>query len=110
MPSTAVNPSVQGEPIKRQDPQGVAPNGHAADDDVAKQPVGDNFDNLDALRLDQNFGSGLRTRKPFTTCPIRKPRPHEWFRVSRDLVVETLLFEHKEELSAEWYLAVGHDV
>jgi hypothetical protein len=110
MSITPVDPSTQGEPAKRQKPKGAAPNGHAADDDVGKQPVGDIFDNLDAIRLDQNYGSGLRLRRPFTSCPIRKPRAHEWFRVSRDLVFETTLFEHKEELSAEWYLAVGHNV
>ena len=70
-------------------------------------PVGDVFDNLDALRVDQNYGSGLKTLRPFTQCTIRKPRPHEWFRVSRDLVFETMLFEHKEEMSAEWYLPIG---
>jgi hypothetical protein len=82
----------------------VSPNGH----DAGKaESVGDIFDDLDALRVDQNYGSGLRTRKPFTQCPIRKPRAHEWFRVSRDLSIETLLFEHKEEMSAEFYLPVG---
>ena len=75
--------------------------------DTNVQGVGDVFDNLDALRVDQSYGSGLKTRKPFTQCPIRKPRAHEWFRVSRDLMIETELFEHKEDMSAEWYLAVG---
>ena len=79
----------------------------AAPQNDGSAPVGDVFDNLDALRVSQNYGSGLKTSRPFTQCTIRKPRDHEWFRVSRDLVFETMLFEHKEEMSAEWYLPIG---
>ena len=39
--------------------------------------VGDVFDNLEKLRVDQSYGSGLKTRKPFTQCPLRKPRAHD---------------------------------
>ena len=46
----------------------------AAPQNDGSAPVGDVFDNLDALRVNQNYGSGLKTSRPFTQCPIRKPR------------------------------------
>jgi hypothetical protein len=72
-------------------------------------PVGDIFDNLEALRLKQDFNR-VKVRKPFTLCPIRKPRDHEWFQSRVDYAFETTLFEHKEDMSSEWYLPVGADV
>ena len=58
----------------------MVPAGHAVTDGndsnpAGEQPVGDIFDNLDALRVDQNYGSGLRTRKPFTSAPSGSREP-----------------------------------
>jgi len=105
MPS--LNADLARDNARQKKPSTTSPSGHADSNAPGAEPIGDVFDNLDALRVDQSYGSGLKTRKPFTQCPIRKPRAHEWFRVSRDLVIETMLFEHKEEMSAEWYLAIG---
>ena len=74
-------------------------------------PVGDIFDNLELLRIKQDFNR-VRVSKPFTKCLIRKPRAHEWFQTHPDeeYRFETVLFAHKEDMSAEWYLPVGADV
>ena len=78
---------------------------------VNDHPVGDVFDNLEALRLKQDFNR-VKVKRPFTLCPIRKPRPHEWFQVHPDPAFrfEGRLFKHKEGMSEDWYLPVGADV
>jgi hypothetical protein len=83
----------------------------SAGNSATPPPVGDIFDNLESLRLKQDFNR-VKVRKPFTNCPIRKPRTHEWFQVHPDPAYrfETVLFAYKEEMSAEWYLPVGEDV
>jgi hypothetical protein len=71
----------------------------------------DVFANLDNLRLKQEFDRA-KIKKPFTACPLRKPRRHEWFQAHQDPAFrfQTKLFALKEEMSAEWYLPVGADV
>jgi hypothetical protein len=71
----------------------------------------DVFANLDNLRLKQDFDRA-KIKKPFTACPLRKPRRHEWFQSHPDRAFrfETSLFALKEEMSTDWYLPVGKDV
>jgi hypothetical protein len=99
--------SVSSSATRSHEQEKTAPNGHVPHDDVIPDtPQGDVFDNLAALRLDQNFSNRLKGNKPLIECPIRKPRPHEWFRVNPEWVFETELFEFKEDMSPEWYLVI----
>ena len=50
---------------------------------ITGESVGDIFDNLESLRIKQDFGRP-QIRRPFTSCSIRKPRKHEWFQAHPD--------------------------
>jgi hypothetical protein len=96
-----------------------APEAEDAIDAAVKETLGktapittdDVFANLEGLRLKQDFDRA-RIKKPFTTCPLRKPRRHEWFQAHRDPAFrfQTKLFALKEGMSVEWYLPIGADV
>jgi hypothetical protein len=79
--------------------------------DGATQPTTevDIFANLENLRLKQDFNRA-QIKRPFTNCPIRKPRKHEWFQVHQEHQLETSLFALKEGMGSEWYLPVGEEV
>jgi hypothetical protein len=83
----------------------------AGDGAAALTATSDIFSNLENLRLKQDFNRA-KIKKPFTSCPIRKPRRHEWFQSHRDpsFRFETRLFALKEGMSPEWYLPIGEDV
>jgi hypothetical protein len=47
-------------------------------------PTPNPFDNLSALRLDQNFADAVGVKKLLNTVPVRKPNKQEFVRVHRD--------------------------
>ena len=57
----------------------------------------DPFDDLDSLRLSQDYASQAPVRKVLTTVPCRKPNRHEFIRVraGQDWRFETTAFEDK---------------
>src|SRR6516165_7010927 len=59
----------------------------------------DPFDNLDALRLSQNFAEGVPVKKLLTTVPVRKPNKHDFVRVHPDEAyrLPAAIFELKED-------------
>jgi hypothetical protein len=89
-------------------PETVAGNGAMPDEPAATSDI---FDDLERLRLRQTFDRA-KIRKPFISCPIRKPRRHEWFQSHRDPAYqfETRLFALKEGLGIEWYLPLDAEV
>jgi hypothetical protein len=60
---------------------------------------GNFFDNLDALRIDQNFAEQIGVEKVITRIPIRKPGRQEWVRVHTDenFHIQLALFEYEQE-------------
>jgi hypothetical protein len=60
------------------------------------------FDNIDALRVDQNYAELGAAKKSLTLVPVRKPGPQVWFRIHPELKFVTTLF--KSETEREWYL------
>ena len=71
--------------------------------DVAGGSV-DPFDNLEALRLSQDFDSAVGVKKVLTTVPYRKPHRHEFVRVraGEEWRFETAVLEDKT--SREGYM------
>jgi hypothetical protein len=62
-----------------------------------KQGAADLFDDLDALRLGQDFERSLGVKKALVTVPVRKPAK-EWFvRTHPTLRIETYVLELKED-------------
>jgi hypothetical protein len=80
---------------------------------AAGQPTSPNdvFTNLENIRLKQDFNRA-QIKKPFTACPLRKPKRHEWFQSHPDPAFrfQTELFALKEGMNAEWYMPIGQDV
>lgn len=60
---------------------------------------GDIFDNLDELRLDQDFEDAIGVKKHITTIPIRKPNRQDFIRVHPDETfrLQTIILEIKED-------------
>ena len=56
------------------------------------------FDNIDQLRLSQNFTNGIGVEKVLTNVPVKKPGKQTFFRInpSSDYTLETIIFEDQE--------------
>jgi len=67
--------------------------------EINKKLKGDIFDNLEELRLDQNFSDAIGVKKQITTIPIRKPGRQDFVRVRPEEAyrLETAVLELKEE-------------
>jgi hypothetical protein len=48
---------------------------------IEQKLTGDLFDNMDQLKLDQNFSEAIGVKKQITTIPIRKPGRQDFIRV-----------------------------
>jgi hypothetical protein len=61
--------------------------------------TGDLFENLEELKLDQNFSEAIGVKKQITTIPIRKPGRQDFIQVHPDesYRLETAILELKEE-------------
>jgi hypothetical protein len=46
--------------------------------------AGDLFENIDLLKLDQNFSESIGVKKQISTIPIRKPGRQDFIRVHPD--------------------------
>jgi hypothetical protein len=59
----------------------------------------DVFDNIDSLRLSQNFSESVGVTKALLTVPVRKPGRQEFIRVrpGNDWCLQTAILELKEE-------------
>jgi hypothetical protein len=59
----------------------------------------DAFDNLDELRLSQDFAASTGVKKLLTTVPVRKPNPQDFVRVRPEegYRLQTAILELKEE-------------
>lgn len=59
----------------------------------------DGFDNIDKLRLTQNFSEAIGVKKALLTVPVRKPTRQEFVRVrpGDDWCLQTAILELKEE-------------
>jgi hypothetical protein len=66
----------------------------------------DLFENLDQLRLDQNFAEVIGVKKVITTIPVRKPHRQEFIRVhpNDSFYFQTAILEIKED--RESYMVV----
>jgi len=66
---------------------------------IERKLTGDLFDNLDQLKLGQNFSEAISVKKQITTIPIRKPGRQDFIRVHPDesYRLETAILELKEE-------------
>jgi len=71
---------------------------------IAEVEKTDPFDNLDSLRLSQDYAAQAPVKKVLTTVPCRKPNRHEFVRVraGEDWRFETTAFEDK--VNRETYL------
>ena len=60
---------------------------------------GDLFENLEQLRIDQNFSEAIGVKKQITTIPVRKPNRQEFIRVHDDesYHLQTAILEIKED-------------
>jgi len=60
---------------------------------------GDLFENIDQLKLDQNFSESIGVKKQISTIPIRKPGRQDFIRVHPDdsYRLPTAILEFKEE-------------
>ena len=59
----------------------------------------DLFENLEQLRIDQNFSETIGVKKQITTIPVRKPHNQDFFRVHDDesYHLQTAILEIKED-------------
>ena len=66
---------------------------------IEQKLTGDLFDNIDQLKLDQNFSEAIGVKKQITTIPIRKPGRQDFIRVHPDesYRLQTAILELKEE-------------
>jgi hypothetical protein len=51
---------------------------------IERKLTGDLFDNLDQLKLGQNFSEAISVKKQIITIPIRKPGRQDFIRVHPD--------------------------
>ena len=82
----------------------------ADNDDKKKESKtnGSLFENLENLRIGQNFSDAIGVKKQITTIPIRKPNRQDFIRVHNDesYYLETVILEIKEDRALYW-LGVG---
>ena len=64
---------------------------------------GNFFDNLDDLRIHQNFADLVGVEKIITRVPIRKPGKQEWVRVHQDGEFHMQMALLEDELEREFY-------
>lgn len=66
---------------------------------IEKAIQGDIYDNLDQLRVGQNFDEKIGVKKQITTVPVRKPNKQEFIKVHRspEYRLDTIILELKSE-------------
>ena len=62
------------------------------------------FDDLDAIRIDQNFADQIGVEKIITKIPVRRPDRQEWFRVHPDNSLHIQLALIEDRLDRTYYV------